>query len=84
LYRSLQIAMIGTLLFAIVLIRSATPPRSPALIPSTSSMMRARRRRRPDASTEIDAFVESSLTALAVLPPTPLAMAVSACARIEG
>lgn len=36
---SLQMAMMGTLLFLMRALRAPTPPRSPADMPSTSSMM---------------------------------------------
>ena len=40
LYLSLQMAMMGSFAALMVAIRSATPPRSPADMPSTSSMIR--------------------------------------------
>mmetsp|Transcript_8138 Transcript_8138/g.25068 ORF Transcript_8138/g.25068 Transcript_8138/m.25068 type:complete len:384 (+) Transcript_8138:2316-3467(+) len=85
LYLSLQMQMMGILLMPMVLMRSATPPRSPADMPSTSSMMSSvlvtSAMPPPARPNENVRLVTNSRTRFAVEPPTPLSTSPCALPR---
>ena len=86
-YLSLQMQMIGTLDDLIVRMRSATPPRSPPAMPSTSSMMRQCLFLGTPAPLDevklMALLVDISRIMLESLPPTPLPTLLSDLERVS-
>mmetsp|Transcript_5132 Transcript_5132/g.17912 ORF Transcript_5132/g.17912 Transcript_5132/m.17912 type:complete len:209 (-) Transcript_5132:395-1021(-) len=79
LYTSLHMHTMGTFVPLMVSMRSATPPRSPADMPSTSSITRHTLRSPPPKDTA--RFVTISFTRLVRLPATPPFTSLSALPR---